>query len=633
MRRLIVCFLILSLIALPVLPVIPGRPADTTTLAAGAAVTGAASPFGAASVAQGGEPSTPGPDLGVANYTANWLGNPDFETWVNSYTPTYWGVYESGDAYGWYAQAPWPVNESSQSAGMQVRSQTPGMSDYTYMYQGGFSADAVDLNLTFSWYVDQNPDPAVNHDFARVYLRFNDGFTNYYLYYFLNGSTTNVNTSTSGYYFLDAPSQQWNQFRRNVSADFEAISTFPSLTSSFVVNRIRFRTETKGWTTQYTRVFIDDLHLINESNAYVWIGGATRNGNFEGSSDWVFRTRDAGFVRQSTTAYTGTYCANLTAASTGNSSIAQVDAYYYPRITAQNQGNVSLWWYLDYQNPGIGTYTYVNIGFYNGTGSSQHYFNIYYLIGYGGGVRPYSNSTYILMIDADNYNTEDDWVFFRRNPWVDASSYYTNLAELHLDHISIFTATTGPGSRATVLIDTTRLNAAAVNGGSYEDQLNVGQSIHAWGYPWNQPLSLTVTDTSYAGSKAANLTLVNGQTFSESQFFGGRSLNGSRETYLDVMWRLQAFTPGVNDYTYLRIHLLDGRSMYYYIAATSGFIPSNSSNAVVYNVTGVNTLDTWIQMHRDLAHDYKAWFGSLPNTGFNYIMLSGASSTGNRLEL
>ena len=114
----------------------------------------------------------------------------------------------TSDSYTWYAQAPYPVQEGSYSAGMECRSQTYQYGVSTYWIQSsGLSADASDVNITFYWYLDQNPDPTINHDRFEFYTRFYSGTTHYYLYYILNGTTSSTNSSTQGYFLLDEPTQ------------------------------------------------------------------------------------------------------------------------------------------------------------------------------------------------------------------------------------------------------------------------------------------------------------------------------------------------------------------------------------------------------------------------------------------
>jgi hypothetical protein len=108
-----------------------------------------------------------------------------------------------------------------------------------------------------------------------------------------------------------------------------------------------------------------------------------------------------------------------------------------------------------------------------------------------------------------------------------------------------------------------------------------------------------------------------------------RPLNGTRETYLDVMWNIND-TVAANQ-VWFRLTLLDGTELNYYMNGPAD--GSNSSTDAHFNVTGHGTTGSWIQLHRDLNHDYESAFGSLPDTRMRTFYLRADTAGGGRLEI
>jgi hypothetical protein len=189
-------------------------------------------------------------------------------------------------------------------------------------------------------------------------------------------------------------------------------------------------------------------------------------------------------------------------------------------------------------------------------------------------------------------------------------------------------------SRVILLLDDVEHIAGAVNGAGFEDQPVVGTNVRGWGnVPTSADDRLNVTGTTYAGSKAANLTLATSGVFGVYQKLCGRPIRGSRNTFLDVVWRLDAYTPSESDFACFYVRFGDGKYLYYYFATSSEDIKHNSTTFGHFNVTGVNTLGTWNLMHRSLSDDYAAVFGSRPDTTLIYLHLYANVSATNRLEL
>lgn len=614
--RLLLCTLIL-------LPLLPASPTFATNGAALNTAIEVPEYEVAEVVSEGVDTTPPAINLGLANYTSNHIENNGFESWSNAYTPEEWNSFASGDTYTWFAQSPQPVYEGSYSIGMQCR--TPYYRATTaHWRQYGLSVDMGNLNLTFEYYIDKNDDPATDYFYLMLYLY--NGSDSWRMYYYLNGTTSSTNSSSNAYFLLNEPSLQWNRFCRNITDDFVNVTTFSgTVDSNLHLQEIQFYGYASGDAADYLRTFVDDVYVVNETNAYVWIGGATEDGNFEsGVIDpwWRSGSYDAASLYQSSEVHGGSWGLNITAISSGNDSYTYAYSTTKTRLTSQNQGILSFWWNLSYQNADQDSFSFVYLQCTNGITSLY----LYYFLGYGGTSFPRSNSSPSLLVyRADSFNDTSGWNHFQRNIWNDAASFF-GTDEILVESVRFESDAGSAGSVTTSLIDDVSLVARAINDGNYEDQRGAGTNIRGWDV---ENSYFTVTDIyCVSGSKAANLTVPTGESWTREQPLQGRPLNGTRETYLDVMWRLENYT--APDEVCLEVVLDDGKVMRYYMAATT--LPANGTTAY-FNETGVGTTSTWMTMHRDLNHDYLAAFGGLPNTKIESIFLRDTSTSGGQLQL
>lgn len=549
----------------------------------------------------------PGPNLGITNWTHNHIENPGLEIWPSVSSPRDWSVYRTPDRYSWFAtEPPHHVSEGDYSAGQQIRSSSV-QTGWSYWYQSGLAADMRNLTLDLDWYVGTLPD--TNWDYFMVYLRLNDGT---YIYYYLVGANglTLANSSWQVMYRINGPLNTWNNLYRNLTADYLAAPGFPlTISPGLLVINIYCYLQAGPTTYQLIESYFDDVKLQNETSTF--IGGATRNGNLEtGTFNYWYSSgrSDESYVLQSSTAHTGVSSANLTAFSNGNSSTAHLYQSPYIRITDQNQGRFSCWWQLNQDQIGNGDYAMVNFEFYNFT----DYFRIWYLFGYGG-FFPYSNSTNDYYFLIDEFNTTGSWQYFERNIWQEKSALF-GPSDAILNTFFLSAHTNNAQARVELLIDDVKLSARAITVANFEDQRAPGTPIYGWDNQYST--DVMVTDQGYGGGKAANCSIYVFDNAYLEQDLHRRPLNSTRETYLDAMWRLEDFSLGR---IMFHIEFSDYRDIYYFLGISDWSSYNNDSSTAFYNVTGSGTLGTWIQMHRDLVHDYEAAFGSLPNLEMMYI--------------
>ncbi len=607
MKSLLVISILLS-----VIPLAAWNPTNTLALINTQTLV---SPRLNAAVSSAGAPfSTPGPDLGITNWTHNHFENPGLESWSGPQSAEDWFSYRSADRYQWFAtDPPYNVSEGTYSAGQQTRT-TASTVGWSYWYQSVINADMLNLTLDFDWLVSSMPDQ--NFDYFMVYLRLSDAR---YVYYYITGAigVGLSNTTTLGRYRLNGPIGVWQNLYRNVTADYLAIPGFPTtITPGLIVQSMYFYCQTGTALNQWLRVFFDDVKLQNTSTTY--IGGSIRNGNLETAtfSPWYTSGNGAeAFVSQSSTAHSGSFSANVTGASDGNMSLAQLYQYPRIRITNDNQGSFSLWWQLNQMHVSSSDYVMINFQFYNFT----DYFRLYYMI--GGGWVSYSNTSNDHYYQIDSFNTTGSWQYFECNLWQEIFSVWGNSPAI-IDSFFVTTLSNTPNSRLELLIDDVKVVARTVTVADFEDQGDIGTLIYGWDNQYSS--LLLVTDQGYDGGKAANCSLDPLAGLQIEQDLHRRPLNSTRETYLDLMWRIEDFSEGEITF-YVQFH--DNRVLWYVLGTSNWGALSNTSSNVYFDVTGSGTIGSWIQLHRDLVHDYEAAFGSLPDVEMRTLEFSAV--TGN----
>lgn len=609
MRKFVVCFLLLSLLTLSALLAVPGAPPALQSTKTDRQPTGQYSP---------------------ANWTTNRITNPGFEDWTSPTNAEEWSETTSGETDIWYAEAPEPVKSGTRSIGFSAKSSPTGNVIVNYVSaSSSLQSNMGKLNLTFDWYSDQIQNNGSDTFFVGVGVY--DVTGPHLITYYLNGTSQGAaNHSYAAYFDLGGPVQTWNRFSRNLTADYEAVAEFPSLTPAAYIFFLRFILYSFPDTPQVNQAYLDNVVLENDTTT--WINSTVHDGGFETGESWEFNLgTENSYISRSTTAHSGSSSCNITAQSSLHISQASLSIFPYTRITALNPGNISFWWCLDYENLAQNSYASLDIGFYNGTG----YQNLNYYFCSGGGTFGITNSSTGLYLHVEELNTSGSWVYFHRDIWAEAGAYF-GVDELYISSVYfrvLNVENLSGDSRITFLLDDVEQISGAVNGAGFEDQQAVDSRVRGWGSAYAAYDRLRVTDTAYAGSKAANLTLPTSGTVSVSQNLRSRPIRGSRNTSLDLAWRLDDFSVTSNDYARIYVYFGNYKYLYYYFGLRSGELPDNTSSSGYFNVTGVNTLGTWHLLHRNLSSDYAAVFGTRPNTTLTYLYLSARTYGADRLVL
>jgi hypothetical protein len=378
-------------------------------------------------------------------------------------------------------------------------------------------------------------------------------------------------------------------------------------------------------TNDYIRVFLDDVYLVN--GTFVKIGGSVAHGDFETTGSWRWYNRDPADISQSALRRNGDWSLNMTALSNGNRSDCTVRKSYDVRLTELNPDLLSFWWRIeDLQESSDANYAYLKVECENGTGESFH---VYYWLTYGGGESAPLDYVGYQMIDVDGFNSTASWQFFNRSIFEDITAV-NQTQELVVINVE-FNVHVWEGGRLSVLFDDMSFVSAALNDMGYEDQLDVGTPIRAWEGN-DEDSSFLVTDQAYAGEKAANLTIVDGNSYQESQRINYMPLTEDTETYLDVNWRLEDFSGLDDEFAGVEVYLDEDLAFAYIFANGSDPAAANGFDEYIV-LPEANIEGSWFNMQRCLSKDYETLFGTAPNTSIVYIYLLAESETGGRIEI
>ncbi|MFW9808948.1 MAG: hypothetical protein ACFFE6_06165 [Candidatus Thorarchaeota archaeon] len=554
-------------------------------------------------------------DLDRVTWEANVASNGDFESWNNPQNPEDMYASRTTEEVTWYETT--IVNEGSRAVGMHARALDPSHGSEVRLAQQSwiYWDNPVNTTLDLDWYLDEIGNP-INQDYFRIQVRMSGRSMFYYL-----GCTTNSINSTTGYYLIDGPTKTWNHFHRNLTSDyFEVFSLIPT---QFELVYIWIH----SFTNEYTRVYLDDVQLVNST--YVQVGGSTLNGNFESSGGWTFQSnRNPADISQSSVSNSGSWSMNMTAISYGYFAQASTQIYPGKRLSDINQGMLGFYWRIaDWINSSLSTIAYLRVSVSNATASGNMY---YYLCVGGAGTTPPVIFGNDMKFQVSGFNVTDTWLHFDRNIWED---YHinSNTDFLYMDSITFHVIANNEPSRLSVLIDDISLTTSILNDMSYETQGAVGTPIEGWTEPTGYD-TFTVTDFSMTGTKAGNLTLQDDNYFDAEQYTGNLQFDETTEIIFDFNLYMDTFNQSsTDDFFVFDFEFENGESLTYVLANASsefeGWI-GESSNVIFLN-DEVST-GQWMNFQLDLVHDYETVVGSLPDTKlvrFHMISWASMSST------
>jgi len=555
-------------------------------------------------------------DLNRVSWKANLFPNRGMEEWYSPYGPENLYTIRTTEEASWYEST--IVYEGAQSFGMHARAIDPSHNSEVRLIQQNntYWSNPLNTTLDFEVYLDEIGNP-IDQDYYRLHVR----ISNREMYYYIGCEITGATNGSTGYFMLDVPLQTWNHIHRNLTSDYIAVFGLEPLQFQFMEWYVR------SYTSSYTRVYMDDVNLVNGTT--VKVGGSIFNGNFEGTGDWTFQTStDPADVSQSSVRHEGSWSMNMTVLSNDYVSYANAGYQSGKILSTSNQGQLSFWWRIDdWINPTTNNYARLTIQASNETTDFIMY---YYLAVGGSGTMPPIMGENYLKQKADSFNVTNAWNHFDRNIWQDLSSSYT-VENLWINEIEIEVRTAEDNSRLSILIDDISFVTSILNDMDYEHQNEPGTSILGWGF-YPGPDNMTVTDFALSGTKAANLSLLDNQQIDEYQSLGYLPINSDTELILDFNVYIDTFNETSEDYVFFELEF-DGEYFSYVIANSTDNFESAMGEEGEYFILLQDTIvkGEWLNFQVDIVHDYERIFGSLPNTTISYIAMNAEAGTGSQL--
>ena len=233
-----------------------------------------------------------------------------------------------------------------------------------------------------------------------------------------------------------------------------------------------------------------------------------------------------------------------------------------------------------------------------------------------------------LIINVSGFNTTGQLNTFNRSIWNDISSF-NETDYVVVGEIEITIEARGPTSKISILFDEMQFESAAMDDMGYEDQGDTGDGVLFWDSSEGYSPKLTVTDTANSGSKAANLTLIDGNSWSESRYFENRFINDNTDLWFDFFWRIDDDSANETNLMYLEVYFESGETLAY-IFANHSAVPTGNGFDEYIILPEANTVGSWINFQRNLFDDFVTAFGSEPDTKLDEFYLVVEADTGGR---
>ena len=556
-------------------------------------------------------------DLNRVTWNTNAFPNGGVEDWDNPHSPSDIYTVRTTESRVWTEST--NVYEGSHSVGLQGKAvdiyhrAEARLTQQAWLYWD----NPLNTTLDFDYYIDEITNP-IDADYFMVKVEISYRT----MYYYIGSGLTGITNGTYGYFFISSTTKTWNHFHANLTSDY--METFSLTPTEFRVINWYVR----SYTPNYTRVFMDDVKLINSTN--ILIGGTTKNGNFEGSGSWYYQSMsDPADISESSVRHEGDWSMNMTAITSIANSHAYASVQPQKLLSSSNQGQLSFWWRInDWINSSSQTIARVVIQAQN---STDDFYLYYYLCFGGSGQVPapsYENEKNYIAV---GFNATNTWNFFDRNLWTDFSDINT-ADNIWISEIEFQVSNNEDNSQLTVLIDDIQFETSIMNDMGYEQQGAVGTPIDAWG-PYGSD-ELTVTDFALNGNKAANLTLTDGQSIGDEQTIGQIPVNENTELIFDFNVYIDSFNLTSANYIIFYLEFNSNSFAYVIANATSEFeswLGEENSGFILLQDTIVK--DQWLNFQLDIVHDYESLFGNIGNDALTNIYLAGESGTASQLTV
>lgn len=541
----------------------------------------------------------------------NVMNNPSFEERYAYGAPMDYSYYGSFGGWGnsTYQDRPYGGTYSGQITGWG--STTSG--SYAYLSQVFGAPNPYVTNgivLDFYYYLE---DPGAIDQGAFLNLYVETVNSTWYWqglnYVFSYGSYIPNNYTSGVYYLMNETASQWNHFRRNITEDYLDYPEFWTGDSTRRINSVYFYSNVPIRVPESSSWVIDDVSMVNGTD-YEFV----QNGDFESSGSWSQQHYSPADVTTSTDSTDGIYslnmsCTALAENSNGYASLYERKGYpwesYYPFMP----GSMAIefdWKYSDTWNSG-GANAYFRLRFRNESG----YYNWYHYLGYDSDYSAFSNTSNNVYTFPDAYGSRNTW----EHTYIDVSAAVAEIGWMNLTVYSFrFTMAVGLRANSSVqlLIDDFQVRTYATGDPGFEIDLwdSYSPPMGTWAIWSGVPSYISRSTDSHSGMYACNLTVANG--VSAGVFRGDFETTIDPSMYTNFWWRTDTLSSGSSSFAYARFRLQFNSSyeIYYYLARTQSYSPSNSSNNVHIFLDAINTTGVWVNTYRNLTADLEESFGA-----------------------
>jgi hypothetical protein len=456
--------------------------------------------------------------------------------------------------------------------------------------------------VDFYYNVLSNPDNE-SGGFFYVTLELYDTVSYWNLRYYFTSSGTFTNSSSNSYFILgEEKIGEWHYFYRNASRDYE--ESFGVIPGNLRINAISLYMGTISNPTGVSEVLVDSIRILNATgNNYM-----RTNWDFElgTGENWGTYKTSPGHISLTDQDFTeGSHALNLTSRNIIDGGSNEGQAYVYQNFGfpdgqyATDYGQAVLefdWKYNDYFNDTSSQSAFLRIQLQN----ESDVINVYYLLG------RYQNTSYEIGMNSSYYYYFNVEKLGARNTWVHQRiDLYDLFSEEHITDMTIrrvyfYTILgTSEDSYVELLIDDFVFHSDLLRDGGFEQDWYSITTFTAW-YTSMSDSYVNMTSDARSGDWAANLTSQSGNYGYLQSSFTPQNVKPGMST--NFWWKLDQSSDTYST-AYYRLSFEGGYTLYYIIAASASYSPTNTSDTLYIFVDGCNDTSDWMNLRRDLTTD------------------------------
>ncbi len=462
--------------------------------------------------------------------------------------------------------------------------------------------------LSFMWNVLTNPDILLG---SRVYLYVqttnSTGYAQSLYYYFSHTTLGLTNSSMSAHFYMNDTLNQWNDFDRNITEDYQDVSELGSFDSSRFIQYVWLYAYSLVGATGKIQVVFDDFVLDDGSYSGWFSNGDVESGEGSGWSSYLSSLTQ---IFQSPDSTHGSYSVELNIpeiqfSSTAYCSIYDSIAFYPAGYYAAYPGQTTIdfdWFYSD--TPGLRwQYSYLHLNFqYMSTT-----YNVYAYLGHGNDNPSSTNSTTSKHVNITGFGSRNSW----QHSVIDLYDYVMMFGtpNMTLYRMEFYCYATDVGAAVITRIDDFQILTDPTGDPGFEVQwFSSAETPFAGWYMWNGETGvISRTSDAHSGLVACNLTVV------ENDYAGVRrpiNLQIDSSLLTDFWWRLDDVTNAGFGWAYLELSFNNSYYVNYRLGHSGLYsIPANTSNYVHVLADNFNQTGVWNNLVRNITYDVTEAFG------------------------